>query len=176
MRCACTFARRSRVRPLTLRAQVGIVSANVRSECDPALALMTEKVESDKSTIQRIGASLGLGLAYAGTQREEVLELLTPVIADPETPIDLFSLASLALGLVFVGTGKPDIAETIMQGMMEREEKVMEDTMARFACLVCRAPLLPPPLFKPVALGSPSAALRLYPGFVHVSYTSNSSM
>lgn len=114
---------------------VGIVSANVRSECDPALALMTEKVESDKSTIQRIGASLGLGLAYAGTQREEVLELLTPVIADPETPIDLFSLASLALGLVFVGTGKPDIAETIMQGMMEREEKVMEDTMARFACL-----------------------------------------
>lgn len=114
---------------------VGIVSANVRSECDPALALMADKVDAENSTIQRIGASLGLGMAYAGTQKEEILDILTPVIADPATPIELFSLAALSLGLVFVGTGKADIAETIMTGMMEREEKVMEDTMARFACL-----------------------------------------
>jgi len=114
---------------------VGIVSANVRSECDPALALMADKVESDKPAIQRIGAALGLGLAYAGTARDEILELLSPVIADPEVDIDLFSLAALALGFVFVGTGKADIADTILQGMLDRSEKVMEDTMARFACL-----------------------------------------
>jgi 26S proteasome regulatory subunit N1 len=92
---------------------VGIVSANVRSECDPALALLSEKLDADKSVIMRIGASLGLGLAYAGTKREDILELLTPIIADPGTPIELFSLAALALGFVFVGSGKADIAETI---------------------------------------------------------------
>ena len=48
---------------------VGIVSANVRSECDPAMALMADKVESDKPLIQRIGAALGLGLAYAGISK-----------------------------------------------------------------------------------------------------------
>ncbi len=114
---------------------VGIVSANVRSECDPALALMSDKVDAENSTVQRIGAALGLGIAYAGTQKDDVLDILTPVIADPATPIELFSLAALSLGMVYVGTGKADIAETIMQGMLERDEKVMEDTMARFACL-----------------------------------------
>ena len=39
------------------------------------------------------------------------MELLSPVIADPEVDIDLFSLAALALGFVFVGTGKADIAD-----------------------------------------------------------------
>eukprot|EP00281_Chroomonas_sp_CCMP1168_P026072 CAMPEP_0206230098 /NCGR_PEP_ID=MMETSP0047_2-20121206/10060_1 /ASSEMBLY_ACC=CAM_ASM_000192 /TAXON_ID=195065 /ORGANISM="Chroomonas mesostigmatica_cf, Strain CCMP1168" /LENGTH=915 /DNA_ID=CAMNT_0053653463 /DNA_START=69 /DNA_END=2816 /DNA_ORIENTATION=- len=114
---------------------VGIVSANVRSECDPALALMSDKVDAENSTVQRIGAALGLGLAYAGTQKEDILDILTPVIADPATPIELFSLAALSLGMVYVGTGKADIAETIMQGMLEREAKVLEDTMSRFACL-----------------------------------------
>ena len=79
--------------------------------------------------------SLSLGLAYAGGQREEVMELLTPVIANIETPIDVFAMASLALGMVYVGTCKDTIAETIMQGLLERDEKQLSDTLTRFASL-----------------------------------------
>lgn len=34
-----------------------------------------------------IGAILGLGLAYAGSQREEIAELLAPLVADPDLPM-----------------------------------------------------------------------------------------
>jgi 26S proteasome regulatory subunit N1 len=121
----------------------GIVSANVRNECDPVLALLTEQLE-DKgmAPCRRIGAALGLGLAYAGTQKEEILDLLTPIIVDPDIAVDLFSLASLSLGYIFVGTGKADIAENIIQGLMDRydnakeeDQKVVKDSMSRFACL-----------------------------------------
>jgi 26S proteasome regulatory subunit N1 len=121
----------------------GIVSANVRNECDPVLALLTEPLEDKQmASCRRIGAALGLGLAYAGTQKEEILDLLTPIIVDPDIEVDLFSMASLSLGYIFVGTGKADIAENIIQGLMDRydqakeeDQKVVKDPMSRFACL-----------------------------------------
>jgi len=121
----------------------GIVSANVRNECDPVLALLTEPLEDKQmASCRRIGAALGLGLAYAGTQKEEILDLLTPIIVDPDIEVDLFSMASLSLGYIFVGTGKADIAENIIQGLLDRydqakeeDQKVIKDPMSRFACL-----------------------------------------
>lgn len=121
----------------------GLVSANVRNECDPVLALLTDQLEDkDMASCRRIGSALGLGLAYAGTQKEEILDLLTPIVVDPDIAVDLFSLASLSLGYIFVGTGKADIAENIIQGLMDRydqakeeDQKVVKDTMSRFACL-----------------------------------------
>ena len=121
----------------------GIVSANVRNECDPVLALLGQELEDkEMASCRRIGAALGLGLAYAGTQKEEILEILTPIIVDPDIDVDLFSLASLSLGYIFVGTGKADIAENIIQGLMDRydqakeeDQKVVKDSMSRFACL-----------------------------------------
>lgn len=50
---------------------VGIVSAGVRADCDPALALLSEHVNST-SMPERCGAICGLGIAYAGTQNEAV--------------------------------------------------------------------------------------------------------
>lgn len=35
----------------------------------------------------RIGAILGLGLAYAGSHREEISELLSPLVADTDAPL-----------------------------------------------------------------------------------------
>lgn len=58
----------------------GIVNCGVRNEVDPALALLTDYVHHTNSTM-RIGAILGLGLAYAGSNRSAVIELLTPVLA-----------------------------------------------------------------------------------------------
>lgn len=68
----------------------GIVNCGVRNEVDPALALLTDYVHHTNSTM-RIGAILGLGLAYAGSNRSAVIELLTPVLAGK---LLLFKLAS----------------------------------------------------------------------------------
>lgn len=46
---------------------LGIVNCRVRNECDPALALLGDYVENSNEALQ-VGAILGLGLAYAGTQ------------------------------------------------------------------------------------------------------------
>jgi hypothetical protein len=35
----------------------------------------------------RIGAILGLGLAYAGSHREELCEVLAPLVGDPDVPM-----------------------------------------------------------------------------------------
>ena len=50
---------------------IGIVNACVQNENDPAFALIYDYVSHADPNI-RTGAILGLGLAYAGTNREEV--------------------------------------------------------------------------------------------------------
>lgn len=60
---------------------IGLVNCGIRNECDPALALLSDYVSSENATL-RIGAILGLGLAYAGSQRSDVTELLTGVLVD----------------------------------------------------------------------------------------------
>lgn len=72
-----------------------------------------------------------LGIAYAGTRREEVLELLLPIVSDTTVTMELSSLAALSLGLVFVGTCNGDVASTILQTLMERDESSLKDTYSR---------------------------------------------
>lgn len=50
---------------------VGITNCGVQDECDPAYALLCESVNHADDNV-RIGAIMGLGLAYAGTQKAEV--------------------------------------------------------------------------------------------------------
>ena len=52
----------------------------------------------------RIAAVMALGLAYAGTAKEDVRELLLPLISVDETNVELVAQAALALGIVFAGT------------------------------------------------------------------------
>lgn len=80
---------------------VGIVSAAVRSEFDPAKALLIDFLENKKEDV-KIGAIFGFAMAYAGSAREDILECLSPLLQAEEPRIQAF--ASLAIGLVFVGT------------------------------------------------------------------------
>lgn len=50
---------------------VGVTNCGVQDECDPAYALLCESVNHADDSV-RIGAIMGLGLAYAGTQKAEV--------------------------------------------------------------------------------------------------------
>jgi 26S proteasome regulatory subunit N1 len=48
--------------------------------CPAAFALISDYVSNADAGV-RAGAIMGLGLAYAGTQREEVQELLVPLVS-----------------------------------------------------------------------------------------------
>mgnify|MGYP000847439488 CR=1 FL=1 len=66
---------------------------------------------------------LGLGMSYVGSAKEEVVELLLPIVNNDEESIDVVALAALSLGLVFVGQPNGDIIETIVSVLMtERKE------------------------------------------------------
>lgn len=116
---------------------VGILSSGVRNDADPALALLSEHVEGD-SHIMKCAACTGLGIAYAGSAREDVMELLVPVIEQSDggpTGFMEVALAGLALGMVFVGKCDDNVGGTIVQRLMEATEEELEHSHARYLCL-----------------------------------------
>jgi len=116
---------------------VGILSSGVRNDADPALALLSEHVDGD-SHIMKCAACTGLGIAYAGTGREDVMELLVPVVEQSEGAPTTFlevSLAGLALGMVFVGKCDDTVGGTIVQRLMEATDEELEHSHARYLCL-----------------------------------------
>eukprot|EP00891_Asterochloris_glomerata_P006079 jgi/Astpho2/6079/e_gw1.00084.7.1_t len=113
---------------------VGITNCGVQDECDPAFALLCESVNHDDPGV-RIGAIMGLGLAYAGTQKSDVQELLMPVVVDPDVKMDVAGFAALALGLVFASTCHGDSAEAIIQALMLRGELELGSPFAKFLAL-----------------------------------------
>nr|XP_058953280.1 26S proteasome non-ATPase regulatory subunit 2-like [Pocillopora verrucosa] len=108
----------------------GIVNSGVRNECDPALALLSDYVLHNNN-IMRLGSVVGLGLAYAGSNRQEVLSLILPVLGDPKSNLEVIGMASIACGLVAIGTCNGEVTSTILQTMMERSETDAKDTNAR---------------------------------------------
>jgi len=111
-----------------------LLNAGVRTEADAALALLSEHVEN-KSVPLKIAAIMGLGVAYAGSHRQDLLELLIPSVVDDSMSMEIASLSALALGFVFVGSGNGDITSAILQTLMEREDKVLDEKCGRFMAL-----------------------------------------
>jgi len=98
----------------------GLVSCGIRNECDPAWALLGEKLE-DESEQLRLAAVVGLGYAYAGACREDLLENLTPMIVDTACTIECSAMAAVSLGLVFVSSCNDEVAQAILQTLIERQ-------------------------------------------------------
>lgn len=102
---------------------IGLVNTGIRNESDPALALLSESLENPEQKNAYIAAIIGLGMSYVGSAKEEVVELLLPIVNNDEESIDVVALAALSLGLVFVGQPNGDIIETIVSVLMtERKE------------------------------------------------------
>ncbi|CAB1108308.1 unnamed protein product [Ectocarpus sp. CCAP 1310/34] len=109
--------------------------SGVRNESDPALALLADHVESP-SHAMRCGACVGLGVAYAGARREDVVELLTPLVANTENANMVeVGLAALSLGMIFVGTCNEEVGSVLVQRLMESSDTELEQPMARLVSL-----------------------------------------
>lgn len=116
---------------------VGILSSGVRNDADPALAILSEHVEGE-SHIMKCAACTGLGIAYAGSAREDVIELLVPVVESPGGgPAGMLevSLAGLALGMICIGNCDDAVGGTLVQRLMEATDEELDHSHARFLCL-----------------------------------------
>ncbi|CDI74987.1 26S proteasome non-ATPase regulatory subunit 2, putative [Eimeria praecox] len=116
----------------------GVASCNVRHECDAALALLKDHLEATEMTAEtpllKAAAAIGLGCAYAGSCREDVLELLTLAVLDGSLPLECSAFASLSLGLCFVGSASADAAEAILTALMDRctAAKALDSPLGHF--------------------------------------------
>merc|ERR1711994_1120256 len=106
-------------------------NTGVRNDCDPALALLSDYV-LHKSNVMRTGAIFGLGLAYAGSNREDLISLLLPVFADENSTMEVIGVAALACGLISVGSCNDDVTTTILQTLMEKSEQDLKDPFAKY--------------------------------------------
>jgi len=101
------------------------------------MGLIGEYVDN-KSVPLKTSAIIGLGLAYAGSHREDLLALLLPHVADDGVTMEIASLAALALGFIYVGSENGEITGTILQTLMEKAErgdKSLDEKWARFMVL-----------------------------------------
>jgi 26S proteasome regulatory subunit N1 len=116
-----------------------------------------EYISKDDSNI-RIGAVLGLGIAYAGTQKEEVEFLhllmssclrlpiclfltwflksqlkmhLSAVLGNSQSPLEVLVFSAISLGLVFVGSCNEEISQSMIFALMERSEAELKEPIIR---------------------------------------------
>lgn len=97
-----------------------MVNCRVKNECDPALALLADYVQ-DKTYCLQIGAVLGLGLAYVGTARNDVIELIIPAL-ESASGAEQIAICSLSLGLVSLGTCNAEVSSAILTKLVDLRE------------------------------------------------------
>lgn len=116
---------------------VGILSCGVRNDADPALALLAEHMEGD-SHIMKCAACTGLGIAYAGSGRDEVINLIMPIVDSesngPDSMLEC-SLSGLALGMICVGSCNEAVGSSIVQKLMEASDDDLDHSHSRYLCL-----------------------------------------
>jgi 26S proteasome regulatory subunit N1 len=116
---------------------IGIMNSGVRIDSDPALALLGDEEKlNHKSPLVKVASIMGLGLAYAGSNREALLELLLPIVADTSLDMQISAMAALSLGMIFVGSANSDVTETIVQTFLDDDRKSqLKDKWTRFMAL-----------------------------------------
>merc|ERR1712130_7597 len=111
----------------------GILSSGVTSDMDAALALLSEHVESEDKH-KKIACVFGLGLAYAGSAKEEVLEILTPLLVS-DSQMEIVALTCLSMGLVNVGTANDISVGNILEAFLDCSKTYLNDSLARLMSL-----------------------------------------
>lgn len=131
-----TYAGEDNVKAGSLLA-IGILMSGVRMEAEPAFHLLGDEknLGSDKRPI-RVASIMGLGLSYAGTNKEELLGTLLPIVEDTSLDMQLSAMAALSLGLIFVGSSNHKVSEAIITTLLDEDrEKQLKDKWTRFMSL-----------------------------------------
>lgn len=116
---------------------IGIMNSGVRLDSEPAMALLADHDKlNHKNPLIRVAAIMGLGLSYAGSNKDELLAYLLPIISDTSQEMRVSAMAALACGLVFVGSSHAEAGEAIIMTLMDDERKSqLTDKWTRFLAL-----------------------------------------
>lgn len=131
-----TYATEDQIKAGALLA-IGILNSGVRLDSDPALALLSDPDNLEaKNVPMRVASIMGLGLAYAGSNKEELLEVLLPIVEDVSLDMQLSAMAAVSLGLIFVGSSNHQVSEAIATTLMDEDrQKHLKDKWTRFMAL-----------------------------------------
>ena len=131
-----TYADEKEIKAGALLA-TGILNSGVRMESEPALALLrTDENLNSKHVIMRMASIMGLGLACAGTNKDDLLGLLLPIVEDTSLDMQLSAMAALSLGMIFVGSSNDRVSEAIITTLLDEErQKQLKDKWTRFMSL-----------------------------------------
>ncbi|KIV87400.1 hypothetical protein PV11_02949 [Exophiala sideris] len=115
----------------------GVVNSGVRMEGDPVVSLLSDDdVLQNGNPSMRLAAIMGLGLSYAGSNREDLLDYLLPIVEDSNLDMQLSAMAAVSLGMVFVGSSNHQVAEAIATQLMDEDrQRQLKDKWARFMAL-----------------------------------------
>lgn len=116
---------------------IGVMTSGVRFESEPALALLADNDKlNHKNPHIRTSCLMGIGVAYAGSNNENLLELVMPILNDSSNSMQITAMAALACGLIFVGTAHPEVTEAIITTLLDDERKShLTDKWTRFLAL-----------------------------------------
>lgn len=116
---------------------IGIINSGVRIDSEPALALLGDEDKlNHKNPMIRVACIMGLGLAYAGSNKEVLLDLLLPIVGDTSLDMQISAMAALSLGMIFVGSSNSDVSEAIVQTFLDEDRKSqLKDKWTRFMAL-----------------------------------------
>jgi 26S proteasome regulatory subunit N1 len=92
---------------------LGILNSGIKNDADAAYAILSDKLESATKQSHKIGILMGLSMAYAGSARADLLEIISPIIVDSENSTELQAIASLSIGMIYCGSCDQDAAESI---------------------------------------------------------------
>ncbi|KAG5370284.1 26S proteasome regulatory subunit rpn-1 [Yarrowia sp. C11] len=123
---------------------MGIVTAGVYDETDAAVALLADHITEEPSaennngnaySLNQLSAVMGLGIAYAGSRRVDLLDMLLPLVQDTDTSMKTSAMAALSLGHIFVGSANGDVVSALLGSLLERDAIQLSDKWARFMAL-----------------------------------------
>lgn len=111
-----------------------MINSTVHNENDPAIAILSEFIESDKFLL-RATSIMGLGIAYTASNREDLKEMFLPIVSETSIDLQLSGLAAVALGQIFIGQGAKadnEIALTMLHTLMEMEPEQLKSPWIKF--------------------------------------------
>ena len=131
-----TYAQEDQIKAGALLA-IGILNSGVWMDSEPALALLGTEENLHQGTPRiKMASVMGLGLSYAGTMKDDIIDVLLPLIEDTSLDMSISAMAALSLGFVFIGTSNPRISQAIITTLMDEErQKQLSDKWTRFLSL-----------------------------------------
>ncbi|KAL0235092.1 hypothetical protein GEMRC1_001674 [Eukaryota sp. GEM-RC1] len=97
-----------------------VVNSGYPNEDDLPLHLVSDALVGEKGPESQIMSSLGIGIAYVGTNREDIAELLSSNMFTGN--LELACISALSLGMIFVGSSDENVSQLIISNFFEKLE------------------------------------------------------